>query len=543
MKAGIGSAELKQMTSIKPASNTGDLEHHTDVLIIGGGPSAAWAALTAAEAGASVTLADKGYFGTSGATAPSSTGTWCVPPGEGRKAAVAKQLSSSLGLGNERWMYRTLDTSFANLVRLSELGFPFPRRDDGSLYMTHLRGMDYMRFMRREVLKRRVKVFDHHPALELLATPEGRIGGAAGIERQSGRPWKIQAGAVVLCTGGCAFRERILGGTGMTGEGYLMAAEAGALMSGMEFTGKYTMAPLGSSLNKGVVFMFANFFRADGSPLPNANDEGLSGDAREEIVARALLSEPVFARLDKANEYRQKWFRIAQPNCFLPYDRIGIDPFRETVPVTMRYEGTVRGTGGIHLVDDECWTGVPGLYAAGDAASRENLSGGISGGGAINASWAIASGAWAGKGAARSSMSSRRATANVSLGNAGLRPAGAGEFDQASALSTVRDAMVPLDRSYFRTASKLEDSLQVLDSLWADVKERAGHTAESRFRDRELAGMVAVGRWITKSALARNESRGLHRRLDAPEPGSFTGRQFLHGEDGEFTTSPQSLAS
>ena len=52
-----------------------------DVLVVGGGPAAAWAALSAAEAGARVVLADKGYFGTSGATAPSNTGTWYVPPG------------------------------------------------------------------------------------------------------------------------------------------------------------------------------------------------------------------------------------------------------------------------------------------------------------------------------------------------------------------------------------------------------------------------------------------------------------------------------
>jgi NADPH-dependent 2,4-dienoyl-CoA reductase/sulfur reductase-like enzyme len=40
-----------------------------DVLVIGGGPAACWAAITAAANGASVVLADKGYCGTSGATA------------------------------------------------------------------------------------------------------------------------------------------------------------------------------------------------------------------------------------------------------------------------------------------------------------------------------------------------------------------------------------------------------------------------------------------------------------------------------------------
>lgn len=52
----------------------------TDVLIIGGGPAASWAAIHAREAGAEVILVDKGYCGTSGATAPSGTGVWYVAP-------------------------------------------------------------------------------------------------------------------------------------------------------------------------------------------------------------------------------------------------------------------------------------------------------------------------------------------------------------------------------------------------------------------------------------------------------------------------------
>lgn len=55
-------------------------DHVADVLVVGGGPAAAWAALKAAGAGASVVLADKGCCGTSGATAAGGTGVWYVPP-------------------------------------------------------------------------------------------------------------------------------------------------------------------------------------------------------------------------------------------------------------------------------------------------------------------------------------------------------------------------------------------------------------------------------------------------------------------------------
>ena len=45
----------------------------TDVLVLGGGPAATWAGVAAAESGASVILVDKGYVGTSGATAPAKS--------------------------------------------------------------------------------------------------------------------------------------------------------------------------------------------------------------------------------------------------------------------------------------------------------------------------------------------------------------------------------------------------------------------------------------------------------------------------------------
>src|SRR3977135_4742294 len=92
--------------------------------------------------------------------------------------------------------------------------------------------------------------------------------------------------------------------------------------------------------------------------------------------------------------------RLSQPNFFLPFDRTGIDPFTDRFPVTLRLEGTVRGTGGLRIVDDNCATSVPGLYAAGDAATRELICGGFTGGGSHNAAWAMSSGFWAGGGAA-----------------------------------------------------------------------------------------------------------------------------------------------
>ena len=118
------------------------------------------------------------------------------------------------------------------------------------------------------------------------------------------------------------------------------------------------------------------------------------------MIAKTLLSQPVYAILDKATEAMRSIMRNAQPNFFLPFDRMGIDPFTQRFPVTLRLEGTVRGTGGIRILDHTCATAVPGLYAAGDAATRELICGGFTGGGSHNAAWATSSGYWSGQAAA-----------------------------------------------------------------------------------------------------------------------------------------------
>jgi succinate dehydrogenase/fumarate reductase flavoprotein subunit len=485
----------------------------TDVLVVGGGPAATWTAVAAATAGASVVVVDKGYVGTSGATAPANTGTWSPPPGAPRQAAIAARQPRTGNLADPDWVERTLDAAWRKLHCLSEWGYRFPVDDEGKLYRANLRGPDYMHFMRRLALRAGAKIFDHHPALELLRDGD-RISGARGIDRQSGRPWQVRAKAVVLATGGCAFGERMLGATGLTGDGYLMAAEAGATLSGMEFSSQYATAPKPSALNKGLPFAWASFFREDGSRLAT------EGKDRYTVVAAALLEGPVYAQYDKAWPELQQWLRQGQPNCFLPLDRSGVDPFAERWPVTLRCEGTVRGVGGIRLTGDDCSTGVLGLYAAGDAASRERLTGAVSGGGGPNSSWAIASGNWAGRAAAEYA----RRTGNTSdgqvtpLGRAGLRPTGEVRQDVTATELTqvIREEMLALDRNYFRRATGLEASLGRLDMSWDAVSAHMHESGMASVKIREAAALVATSRWAYRSALVRAESRGMHRRTDHP---------------------------
>jgi succinate dehydrogenase/fumarate reductase flavoprotein subunit len=493
----------------------GALDLIADVLVIGGGPAASWAALAATEAGARVVLVDKGYLGTSGATAPANTGTWFVPPGVARDTAIMQRQARTGGLAEPRLVDRTLDMAWQRLHALAEWGYKFPNDDTGKPYLANLRGPDYMAFMRRRVSRARVAILDHHPALELLSD-HGVIAGASGVDRQRNRPWRVRAGAVVLATGGCAFGERMLGATGLTGDGYLMAAEAGATLSGMEFSAQYALAPKPSALNKGVPFNWASYFREDGTRLDS------DGKDRHVVVAKALLEGPVWAQFDKASPELSTWLRQGQPNCFLPLDRSGIDPFTHKFPVVLRCEGTVRGVGGIKLTGDDCSTGIPGLYAAGDAASRERLTGAVTGGGGPNSSWAIASGNWAGRAAAQfaarhaAGLKGRQVTA---IGRAGLRPAASVHSDASAAdiLASVREEFLPLQRNFFRRGSVLRESLSRLDRIWTDLRDHLPSEGLGAVKSREAAALTASSRWAYASALARAESRGMHRRLDLPE--------------------------
>jgi succinate dehydrogenase/fumarate reductase flavoprotein subunit len=508
------------------------LASSTDVLVIGGGLAGAWAAVAAAREGADVVLADKGRCGVSGVTATAGPGHWWVPP-EGREGAVADRLKRSLGLGDPDWMRRILDLTWTSLPTLAGY-YDFSRDDRGEVFYRGLRGPEYMRAMRALVIDAGVRILDHHPALELLRHGDGSIAGASGIALRGERPWTIRAGAVVLATGGCAFASRLLGSATNTGDGLLMGVEAGADLSGMEFTNYYTAAMAGTNMARSMAYTFARWFDADDREL----DIPPGPDVTPHL-AKALLAGPLYCRLDRVPEDIRAVMPQVQPNFVLPFDRRGVDPYRDRFEVTLHAEGTVRGVGGLRVVDEACQTQVPGLFAAGDAASRELVTGAISGGGAVNSSWALSSGQWAGVGAARLALGqgARAEALVVATGRAGLRPERVERaVDLRAAIQIVRDELNAYDRNIFRCGSALTQSVERLDGVWRDLADYARGQGRAALRAREAAALVAAGRWSKASALARRESRGMHRREDATglDP-RFAARQRSGGLERVWT--------
>lgn len=522
-----------------------DLSFAVDVLVIGGGPAGAWAAWSAAAQGARVALVDKGYCGASGAAAASGNTLWYVPPDpDRREMALMSREARNEGLSDRTWMSRVLSQTYTGLHVLENWGYPFPLDDQGQVYRRSLQGPEYMRLMRKQVKKAGVQILDHSPALELLISADGLVAGAAGIRRQVGDRWWIKAGAVVIASGGCAFLSKALGCNVLTGDGYLMAAEAGAELSGMEFSNVYGIVPTFASVTKNAFYRWATFTYEDGTPIEGAN----AGKGRP-LIARALLTQPVYAQIDHADETTQTMMRLAQPNFFLPFDRAGINPFTQRFPITLRLEGTVRGTGGIRIVDSTCATSVPGLFAAGDAATRELICGGASGGGSLNAAWAISSGTWAGQAAAQCANRLGKIDDRpvFRLGGATLRSTSAStEFIPQEVIRAVQAEVFPYNRNLFRSESVLQESLDRLDRLWHEI---SGFTASDSHADlqaiqaREAAAMVATARWMYATALARKESRGMHKREDYPHTDpQQTHRLVTHGLDRVWVTPEPQLA-
>lgn len=504
----------------------------TDVLVIGGGLAGAWAAVAAAQAGADVVLVDKGYCGTSGVTATAGPGHWWVPP-ERREAAVADRVQRALGLGDADWMRRILDLTWTSLPKLADY-YDFSTDDRGQVQYRALRGPEYMAAMRAYALAAGARIFDHHPALQLLRHGDGSIAGATGLALRGEQPWTIRAGAVVIATGGVAFASRLLGSATNTGDGLLMGVEAGADLSGMEFSNYYTPSVAGTNMARSMAYSFASWFDADDNELEIPNGPDVTPH-----LARALLKGPLFCRLDRVPDDIRAIMPQVQPNFVLPFDRMGVDAYRDRFEVTLHAEGTVRGIGGLRVDDVDCQTAVPSLYVAGDAASRELVTGAISGGGAVNSSWALSSGQWAGAAAARraKALGPRADALVIATGQAGLSPRrSVRDFDRAGAVQTVREELNAYDKNIFRRGEVLTASLERLDGVWRELVDHGLARGRAALRLRETAALVAAGRWSKAAALARRESRGMHRREDAPAiDGRLASRQRVQGLDRVFT--------
>lgn len=508
------------MTEAAFASNlhtdgSADLVLEADVLVVGGSLAGCWTALAARAAGAKVVLVEKGWTGTAGVVAAANVGGYSVAPDAAsaeRRRIVEARHDAAEGLDDLVHVERVYAEAHRAYAALEALGFRWDARANAGARFGRFIGPYTLHVLRGALERAGVRLLDHAPALELLAH-DGAVAGAAGIERKTGRTWAVRAGAVVLATGATAFLSGAMGTHGVVGDGYLLAGEAGATFSGLEFSTLYGFAPKGSPSTKGWWTNSASWFDAAGRPLGAASGRG----GMAEIARAVLETGGIQAIIDRGPDGFEAFSRLNHPNTFQYFDRLGIDPFRQRFAVEMIYEGHIRAVGGV-VVDDACSTGIAGLYAAGDLTDRSRLTGAAMCGAGPAVAWCFASGEWAGRAAAQHARTRTDRPARLeALGRVGLRFGTGGRNRPDEVRTAVRSEILPLEKTCFKTTASLERSRTTLDSLWD--RSAAGfrtQTADDVLKAREAAALVAAARLQTVASLVRKESRGLHRLEDHP---------------------------
>jgi L-aspartate oxidase len=272
-----------------------------------------------------------------------------------------------------------------------------------------------------------------------------------------------------------------------------------------------------------MAYAFATYYDASGHELdiPFGPDQTVR-------LARALQRGPVYCSLHRLPDDIKTRLHTISPNVPLVFDRWGIDPYRGRFEVTLHNDGTIRGIGGVRVHDVDGATSVPGLFVAGDNASREKVAGAISGGGNVNSAWALSSGVFAGRAAAGLARGGKRRTSRLRpLGRVGREPR---KDAQAVDLTVLRDGvraeMHPFDKNLFRTGQGLAASARVLEGLWTELADHAG---TGTIASRETAALLATARWSVATAATRKESRGLHRREDFPSRNPGLAVRLLSG--------------
>ncbi|MEV5650337.1 FAD-binding protein [Nocardia sp. NPDC052254] len=495
-------------------------ETFADVLVVGGGPAGAWSALKAAATGARVILVDKAHCGRSGPSSKDVVALWDFPTGPDRDEAVRRSFSRGGGLGDPEWLDRMLEETHHRIDPLLRFGYRQVAVAGGPAAAVRLDGRRYLGALRRELFRAGVEVLDHHQALYLLVDVDGVVCGAGGVQsRDRFRSWTIRAGGVVLATGGCAFLSGGAGSEGATGEGLLMAAEAGGELSGMEFSGAYglTADSYSRDLRGGALF--------DES---GARIEGDEFTARSAALAALAAGRRIYAE--------RRSGPVPDGATTVPdvVDRAVDVPGRVRVRAVL--QGTVRGSGGLRLTGFDCATTVPGLYAAGDIATRESITGAVGGFAGHNGGWAIASGVWAGTSAVRFAHRRGRIGAMRAIPGAGLSPRLG--VDPRAVIGLVQEHTLPMRRSYWRSAGSLRDSIGELDAIWPVTAYDLGGSGADRIRARQAAALLAVARWTKYSALARTETRGVHRRTDHPGATQDWCRRLITGGVSEVWVRP-----
>ena len=370
----------------------------TDVLVVGAGAAGLMAARAASAAGASVVIVDKSIIGRGGATIMAQM-TTAVALGAAEPDSVELHApdtwDGTRDLG-DRAIIDVICTRAPDVIREVEgYGANWARTADGRysqvfapghsrkrcVYVDVLRTGDAVSQALRSVVRRDGDVVRlSNVMLTKLAKDGDRVTGALGFAIEQLEPVGIAAKTTIVATGGLTFLyARNSASANMTGDGFLLAAEAGATLRDMEMVQFFPIAHLYPPLVQLDPIMWDPFRYKLGGRLLNGNGEeflGESGDASGAYTTpRDTATYKIFREVEagRGSPHGGAYldFRMIGADAlkagFGPVidilARQGIDLTRDMVEVSPMAHFMLGGI----AVDAAMQTGVDGLLACGEA--------------------------------------------------------------------------------------------------------------------------------------------------------------------------------
>lgn len=478
-----------------------------DVLVIGGGMAALFAAIKAKDAGSDVVLVDKGYAGRSGQSPYADGFMTYDPTGYSIEEALESTAQSGEYINNRDFTKLALEGCEEAFSDLLSWGVEYWKGEDGAprkmgpedkKIAYNLVGFKAPDTVRKHAAKIGVQIIDRTMITDLL-THEGRVIGAIGISAEEADLLVVHAKATVICTGGSGFKPSGWPIHECTADGDVMAYRVGASITGKEFSDLHTTKMENPS--------HCNYVKRMSGPKmpPPGSGGGGPKDAEGGSIAH-------IGTLSLNND-----FAIHQGKGPIS----GMGPHGPMTAVGGVSAGmSAHKTEGIWPQSPACDSEVVGLYAAGDSLGCMQVGAryipGIS----------LAGSAVTGKVSGQSAAAFAKANDLPEIDEAQLQQLSAavyqpleraGGYSPAWVTETLQNYMIPYFITYIKSGKRMEATLTLIeflrDHMAPMIKANNPHELRQAI---ETKNMIINAEMKLRAGLARKESRGNHYRDDFP---------------------------